>query len=85
MFIDYIPFRFLIMCVFSSPEPNPCLSNPCVRGTCTSRITSYECDCQFTGGYSGDRCEIGKWFSFNQSPIHIQYLCVEPQKKLKGS
>ena len=36
-------------------DGNECSPNPCIRGTCTDRISSYQCNCP--SGYGGTRCE----------------------------
>ena len=35
-----------------------CASNQCVHGECVSTKTGYTCSCN--GGYSGERCDLGK-------------------------
>lgn len=36
---------------------DPCLTNPCIHGTCTPYATSYKCTC--SDGFTGRNCDVG--------------------------
>lgn len=51
-------------------DVNECLATPCIHGTCSNTLGSYQCRC--TSGWSGVNCDIGitlhqplQWFLLN--------------------
>uniref|UniRef100_A0A1I7U5Q2 Delta-like protein n=1 Tax=Caenorhabditis tropicalis TaxID=1561998 RepID=A0A1I7U5Q2_9PELO len=45
-------------CEFSPDHPDPCASNPCVHGHCSSFDGGFQCLCD--DGYTGSYCQVGK-------------------------
>ncbi|KAK6192343.1 hypothetical protein SNE40_003825 [Patella caerulea] len=54
-----------------------CLSNPCVRGTCTSGTFTFTCTCP--ANYGGDRCQffVGSSSNCNPNPCKNSGQCSE--------
>ena len=56
----------LFVWAFLSSDMNECDSNPCTNGTtCVDGINGYNCTC--AAGYTGDRCETGRFERFSNA------------------